>query len=102
MQTNDLVNSQKRWFSTVLYLGYDVLDNLSVNYRGERFSDTNNVAGVNTNVIANTISANYKVGSLTIIPELRGELADRNIYVNKNNNGTRLNSYFLLAATYAF
>lgn len=102
LQTNDLVNSQKRWFSTVLYLGYDVLDNLSVNYRGERFSDTNNVAGVNTNVIANTISANYKVGSLTIIPELRGELADRNIYVNKNNNGTRLNSYFLLAATYAF
>lgn len=56
----------------------------------------------NGNVTALTLSANYKVGGLTIIPELRMDMTSEESFVDKNNDFQKSLSSFTLAAVYAF
>jgi hypothetical protein len=39
---------------------------------------------------------------LTIIPEFRIDLSSEDIFLNKDENPTGSNAYFLLATTYSF
>jgi hypothetical protein len=56
----------------------------------------------NGNVTALTLSANYKVGGLTIIPEVRMDMASEDSFIDKNNKAQKSLSSFTLAAVYAF
>ncbi len=54
------------------------------------------------NVIDLTLSANYSVGNLTIIPEFRIDMQSEDFYVDGDGNATKNLSSFLLAAVYSF
>jgi hypothetical protein len=53
-------------------------------------------------VFANTLSANIRLGGLTLIPEVRFENASQNIFYDKAGNGTKTAANVLMAAVYAF
>lgn len=82
------------WYATAVYLSYNHKEDFTFHYRGEIFGDA---VTKKTTILANTVSANYKVGNLTIIPEARLDFASTGTF-----QGARLNAYALVAATYAF
>ena len=53
-------------------------------------------------IFANTLSLNYRVGPLTIIPEIRFESAKDEIYADKDFMGSKSTTSALLAAVLAF
>ena len=90
-----------------LYLQVATSDALSLGIRGEYFSDAGAeiVGGKDENVIDFTLSANYKIGNLTIIPEVRlDKFSSDMVYpdgFDLTNTQDNLAS-FLLAAVYSF
>ena len=56
----------------------------------------------NASIFATTLSANFKIDNLTIIPEFRYENASNPIYLNSAGDGTKSTSTVLVAATYKF
>lgn len=74
-----------------LYLQYSLSDDFALGFRGEYLAESNGgydiVGGYNTNlydtdgnasIIDLTLSANYKVGDLTLIPEVRIDMISEN------------------------
>lgn len=89
------------WYSTVLYVGYDVKENISINYRGEVFGDKGGL-NIKTHVLSNTLSANYKIKNFTITPELRGDLGQSKIFLDRDGMATKVSAYALIGGTYTF
>ena len=54
------------------------------------------------NVITPTLTANYSVGSLTIKPELRLDIADEDIFIDNDGDASGNLSSFVLGAVYSF
>lgn len=106
--TVDNVSGSKSWFSTVGYLRYDHSDKLGLSYRGEYFNDSDayKITAFEANnggtVISNTLSLNYKVGNLTIIPEIRADYASSKIFADADAKATKLYGYVLLGTAYKF
>ena len=92
------------WFSLVGYAGYAFKENLSLAYRLEYFDDADGLSAsaVGGNVLGNTLSLNYKVGNLTIIPEFRFDNSSEDTFLDSDGFGTQSNTYVLLATTYSF
>jgi len=94
------------WFALVGYANLTVKETLSVGYRLEYLDAKNATAGlgslVGSSVVGNTLSLNYKVGNLTIIPEFRVDVASENIFTNRDATPKGLTAYALLATTYSF
>jgi len=92
------------WKSNAIYVNYDPSNKIGFTYRSEFFYDKNAItAGAfATNIFANTLSLNYKIHQLTILPELRIESAKDPIYLNKEGNPTNKSANFILAAIYKF
>lgn len=91
-----------------LYLQNSFSDNFSVGLRGEYFSDQDDVVlavdpNADESVIDVTLSANYKVGNLTLIPELRVDSFSEDAILPETG-GTAQSSLasFLLAAVFSF
>lgn len=110
--TDDVASGTKNWYSTVGYLKYDHSDKIKLTYRLEYFEDKDGItasfSGINgfpkkgLNVISNTLSLNYVVGNLVIIPEIRVDQSSNNVFLNSDAKGTKTNGYALLAAAYKF
>ena len=99
--------SSKNWWGSGLYFNYNPKTWFGLNLRTEYFSDKNqqNVfAGIpgGGNVFENTLSANFKVDNLTIIPEFRLENASKEIYTKSSGAGTKSSGSFLVAVVYKF
>lgn len=94
------------WFALVGYANYAFKPSLSLAYRMEYFDAKKAAASLGTltgsNVFANTVSLNYKVGKLTIIPELRYDAASKDIFLDKDAIPTGGSFYGLVATTYSF
>lgn len=94
------------WFSLVLYPTYAFTPKLLLAYRFEYFDANSATAGLGaltgSSVIGNTLSLNYKVGNLTLIPEFRIDAASNDIYVETDDVLNSTNIYALVAATYTF
>ncbi|KYP14219.1 outer membrane beta-barrel protein [Flavihumibacter sp. CACIAM 22H1] len=99
--------SGKSWWGSALYLNLDPKPWFGLTLRGEYFSDKNqfkiptNVTD-GANLLATTLSANFKVGGLTFIPEFRIENASEEIYTDANGSAKKSAGSFLLAAIYSF
>jgi hypothetical protein len=94
------------WFSLVLYPTYTFSPSLLLAYRLE-YMDTKDAAAsvgalAGSSIIGNTLSLNYKVGNLTIIPEFRIDSASEDIFEDTDGAFGGVNSYALIAATYTF
>ena len=94
------------WFSVVGYLNYSFNPSLLLAYRMEYFDAKDAAPSLGTltgsNVFANTVSLNYKVGKLTIIPELRYDAASEDIFTDSDSNPTGGSFFGLIATTYSF
>jgi hypothetical protein len=99
--TNKYGNA-KSWWGSALYFNYDPESTFGITLRGEYFSDKKNVLGFNTRIFDLTLSPNFKVGNLTIIPELRLDAAKDEIFLKNSNTGAKSTVTGLLAATYNF
>ena len=97
----------KSWWGSALYLNLDPSEHFGLTLREEYFSDKNRLKvygayGEGGSVIASTLSANIKIKSLIIIPELRIDNANKNIFTNSDGKGTKSAANLLVAAVYVF
>lgn len=99
-------NNDEKWFSLIGYATYTAKPDLSLQYRIEYFDAKKSVVNLpslgGANIVGNTLSLNYKVGNLTIIPEVRVDMASNKIFANSDALPTKTNAYALLATTYSF
>jgi hypothetical protein len=96
------------WKSNALYLNLDPSKTFGLTLRGELFNDrkvspliTSGTA-VADNIFAATLSCNFKVDNLTIIPELRFDNAKGNVFSKSNGSPAASTSTVLIAAVYKF
>jgi hypothetical protein len=106
-KTYNNLDSKKdgKWYSLVLYPTYTLSPSLLLAYRLEYMNSKEATASITvagSSIIGNTLSLNYKVGNMTIIPEFRIDSASNDIFEDKDGAFKGLNSYALIAATYTF
>jgi len=91
------------WSSNAAYLVYNPTSKFGLALREEYFSDKDGVkiAGAE-NIFASTLSANFHINNLTIIPELRLDDAKNSIFTKGDGTMTKSDPSFILAATYKF
>jgi len=91
------------FYGAALYPQIATSDNFKIGLRAELFQETDGEFGaigtgvVDSSVFATTLTGNYTIGSLTIIPELRLDSASEAAFI-----GDKSLSTFLLAAVYSF
>ncbi|PAM93373.1 hypothetical protein B4N84_17670 [Flavobacterium sp. IR1] len=94
------------WFALVGYATYSFKESLSLHYRMEYFDAKKAAPSLGTlsgaSIFANTVSLNYKVGKLTIIPELKYDAASEDIFLDKDALPTGGAFFALIATTYSF
>jgi hypothetical protein len=98
--------AQDNFSGAAIYAQYATTDALALGIRAEYFADSGiEVVGTDESVFDLTLSANYKVGNLTIIPEFRIDTYSNEdavvLDVENDEFGNSLAS-FLLAAVYSF
>lgn len=106
-QTAEMYADAKAWGGSAFYINYDPFEKFGITLRSEIFNDKNQLAALGSaaygsSIFANTISGNIRLGSFTIIPELRLESANKNIFYTKDGSEKGSASNFLLAAYYKF
>jgi hypothetical protein len=101
---SDKWESAKSWWGTAVYLGYSFSDKFGLSWRNEIFNDKDAVtaAGIGGNVFASTLSANFTIDNLVIIPEVRLDNASTNAFMKSSGIATKSYSSFILAAVYKF
>lgn len=94
-----------------LYPKLTLSESFALGFRGEYFSIKKNhflASPISTdtsgdgNVIATTLSGNYKIGGLTFIPEIRIDKMSEDFFVNKKGDAKDLMPTLTLAAVYKF
>ena len=89
-------------FGSALYLTAAPTSSFAITLRGEYFGDEKGTFGLGTNVFDVTLSPNFKIGNLTIIPELRLDNGKDEIFIDHDGNATKSTFTGILAATYHF
>lgn len=93
------------------YLQFATSEDFKIGLRAEYFGEANGGVGAigaydasgDANILAFTLSGNYTVGNLTIIPELRLDSGSEDAtFVNRSLEASKSLSSFLLAAVYKF
>lgn len=89
------------FYGVALYPEYTISEAFAIGLRGEYFGLHNENLEDNT-VFATTLSANYTIDDLTIIPEFRLDNRSDNTYFNNDLELTKSLASFLIAAVYQF
>ena len=97
------------FYGVALYPQYATSEHFKIGLRAEYFAETDGDFGAigtgvaDSSIFATTLSANYTIGSLTIIPEVRLDSASENFngFTNNSADPTKSLSSFLLAAVYS-
>ena len=96
-------SDSRSWWGAATYLNIDPKKWFGLTLRTEYFNDKKDVRlPAPANLVANTLSANFKVDGFTFIPEFRLENANIPIFSKHDGTSTRTAANFLLAAIYAF
>ncbi len=91
------------WWGSAVYLNLDPTTIFGITLRGEYFNDDHAIVfGTGTSIFDVTLSPNIRISNLTIIPELRLDAAQKNIFEKTDGTGTSSTFTALLAATYHF
>jgi hypothetical protein len=102
-----LKDETQDWWASAVYLNLDPNSLFGLTLRSEYFSDQSQLgptafATQGANIWANTLSANFRIHGLTIIPELRFETASKEIFLDKESNAKKGYASVLVAAVYKF
>jgi hypothetical protein len=91
------------WWGSALYLNFDPTSMFGLTLRGE-YVDNKKAASIMpaTSFFAGTLSANFRIDNLTIIPEFRLDNAKDEVFVKNNGDGVKSTGTFVLAAVYHF
>jgi hypothetical protein len=89
------------WWGSALYLNVDPLSWFGLTLRGEYLGDNDEYLGLG-NAFEATLSANFRIDNLTIIPELRLDNAKNSVFYKSATETGRSTGTFVLAATYHF
>lgn len=98
------------WWGSALYLNGDFNDHAGLTLRGEYFSDQDGLKVFTDTdafpdggqVLSLTLSLDYKIGPLTLIPELRLDNASEKLFNKPNGNPVKSSPSALFAAIYTF
>lgn len=90
-----------QWWGAALYVNIDPLNWFGLTLRGEYIQDKDDYLGLK-HVFAPTLSANFKINNLTIIPEFRLDKAGNQVFYKSTTETTSSTGGFILAATYHF
>ena len=95
------------WWGSALYLNYDPQPWFGLTLRGEIFNDKEQLkvysgAPTGGSIFSTTLSANFKKGGFTFIPELRFDNGSENVFVDKDGLPSKSMGNFLVAAVYSF
>jgi hypothetical protein len=93
--------SSSTWWGSALYLNVDPVSWFGLTLRGEYLGDNNEFLGLG-NALETTLSANFRIDNLTIIPELRLDNAKNDIFSKSAVETGKSTGTFVLAATYHF
>lgn len=87
-----------------LYANYAFSDSFALGIRGETFEDKDGgvLSDISSRVNSFTLSANIGSGPLKLIPELRFDTADEDLFVDGEGDPTDSFAQFLVAAVFAF
>lgn len=95
--------SSSNWWASALYFNYDPTSNFGITLRGEYFDNKKGIVSAPaTSIFDFTLSPNFKIGNLTIIPELRYDAAKNTIFEKNDGTATKNTVTGILAATYHF
>ncbi len=96
--------SSESWWGSALYITADPTTVFGITLRGEYFHNekASAIFAPYSNIFDLTLSPNFRVGNLTIIPELRIDAAKDGIFEKNNGDPTKTTVTGLLAATYHF
>ncbi|MBV7528504.1 porin [Chitinophaga sp. sic0106] len=100
-------NASANWWGSALYINADFTDKFGLTIRGEYFSDKDALkvyaaSPEGGNIVAGTLSFNYKIGNLTLIPEFRLDKSSVDLFSKKDGAATTSTANVLFAATYHF
>ncbi|MEL7021987.1 MAG: outer membrane beta-barrel protein, partial [Bacteroidota bacterium] len=107
----DMDGDEFGFSGAALYLQYAATDDFAIGLRGEYFAETNGGYGIlgayddagAANVLALTLSANAKLGNLTVIPEIRLDNAsETGAFLDSDLAPSSSLASFLLATVYSF
>ncbi len=106
-ETDGKFGSSDSWYGSAVYVNLDPKPWFGVTLRSEYFNDKNQLnvfsaASEGGNIFANTLSFNFKVDNLVIIPEIRYESASQAIYTKGEGSATKNAGSVLIAAVYKF
>jgi hypothetical protein len=95
------------WWGSALYINVNPSSWLGLTLRSEYFSDKKQlnvftVAPSGGGVLANTLSLNLTKDHITLIPEIRYEKANQELFLDKEGLGTKSAFSFLCAVVYKF
>lgn len=102
-------DSKAGWWGSALYLNADFTDAFGITLRTEYFDDKDRlkvftdpvISPFGGNILSFTLSGNYKIKTLTLIPEFRLDHASSQLFT-KNNSRKRNSSSVLVAVVYSF
>jgi len=95
-------NDGSGFYGAALYPQYSISEAFSLGLRGEYFGQFIDGVDDDATVFATTLSANYKVDNLTIIPEVRLDSWSEDKYFDSDLEPTKSLGVFTVAAIYTF
>ena len=92
------------WSGAALYLNYAFSEVFTLAVRGEYIADVDGLilGETDNNIAAFTLSGNFNVGGLTVIPEFRIDNAKKDVFLDSDGKAIDSNAAFILAAVYGF
>jgi hypothetical protein len=95
--------SSSSWWGSAVYLNLDPTTAFGITLRAEYFDNKKAVVSApQTSIFDITLSPNFRIGNLTIIPELRLDAGKDDIFEKSDNTLTKSTVTGILAATYHF
>ncbi len=95
--------SSDSWWGSALYFNVDPTSAFGITLRGEYFDNKKAVVSApSTSIFDVTLSPNFRIGNLTIIPELRLDAGKDEIFEKNDGTPTKTTVTGILAATYHF
>lgn len=88
------------WHGVAVYLNYDPTAHLGFALRNEWVHDPKQILFSSTMLCEHTLSLNYRVGPITLIPEIRFDHSKASLFLSKDGTGAKTTFSGLMAVTY--